>query len=223
MTGLPATVPESTTSAPVTAPAPPPAPGGSTSSDLVFSAVISSAVIAALLTAAFNSALARRKSLEEERARLRSAFAEAFEVVVRYKEMPYAIRRRRRDEPGAERVRLSEEMRNIQTKLSYYQVWIAGESAVVGEAYANLVGELRRVAGKACHGAWKADAVWDDKEMNIGSDVVDLSALPAFERAFIGAVQQHLDDFLKFHRLFGSARRARDPSGVAPKHEGSDP
>lgn len=223
MTGAPATVPESTTSAPVTAPAPPPATGGNTSGDLVFGAVFSSAVIAALLTAAFNRALARRKSLEEERARLRRTFAEAFEVVVSYKEMPYAIRRRRRDEPGAERVRLSEEMRKIQTKLSYYQVWIAGESAVVGDAYEKLVRELRRVAGKACHDAWKADAVWEDKEMNIGSDVVDLSELPVFEQAFIGAVQQHLDDFLKFHRLFGSARRTRVPSKGAPSREGPDP
>jgi hypothetical protein len=207
----------------VTGPAPSPTASGTASNDLFFSAVFSSAVIAALLTATFNGVLARRKSLEEERARLRSTFAEAFEVAVSYKEMPYAIRRRRRDEPGAERVRLSEELRKIQTKLSYYQVWIAGESVVIGDAYTNLVGELRRVAGRACHDAWKASACWDDREMNVGPEVVDLSALLPFEQTYISAVQLHLDDFRKFHRLFGPVRRKRAPSRVVPKHESSDP
>lgn len=190
-------------------PAPSSGAAGPTGGDVFLGAVFSSAVLAALLTATFNLALARRKSLEEDRARLRSNFAEAFEAVVRYKEMPYAIRRRRSDEPGAERVRLSDEMRDIQAKLSYYQVWIAGESAVVGDAFSDLVAELRRVAGKASHDAWKASAASHDKEMNIGSDVVDLSALRAFEEAYIIAVQQHLDDFFKFHRVFLPSRRTR--------------
>nr|WP_156770836.1 hypothetical protein [Mycobacterium gordonae] len=187
----------------MTTSAPPPLTGGNASSDVVLGAVFSSAVIAALLTATFNLALARRKSLEEERARLRSTFAEAFEAVVRYKEMPYAILRRRKDEPGAERVRLAEEMREIQAKLSYYQVWIAGESAGVGAAYVNLVSELRRVAGKACHDAWKVPAASYDKDMNIGSDVVDLTEVSISEQAYIDSVKKHLDDFRKFHRLFG--------------------
>lgn len=145
----------STVTTPATAPVPQTnsnAGGG----DVLVTAIFSSAVLAALLTAALNLALARRKSLEEERARLRSTFAEAFEAVVRYKEMPYAIRRRRADEPSAERVRLSEEMRAIQAKLSYYEMWTAGESATVGGAY---------------------------------------------------ATQRHLDELLKFHRLFGRTLR----------------
>ena len=106
----------------------------------------------------------------------------------------------------------------IQTKLSYYQVWIAGESAVVGDAYANLVRELRQVAGNACHEAWKAGAVREDKEMNIGPGLVDLSELAQHEQVYIGAVQQHLDDFLKLHSLFRAARRAVSLSSTSPRH-----
>ncbi|KQY04301.1 hypothetical protein ASD37_20360 [Mycobacterium sp. Root135] len=170
-------------------------------------AIFSSAVLAALLSATLNLALARRKSLEEERARLRSTFAEAFEAVVRYKEMPYAIRRRRADEPSAERVRLSEEMRAIQAKLSYYQMWTAGESAAVGGAYATLVEQLRRIAGEACHDAWLADSISVDRQMNIGPDLVDLNGLSEHEQAFVDATQRHLDELLKFHRLFGRTLR----------------
>jgi hypothetical protein len=196
----------SATAAPTTASAPS-EPGPQGGGDYLIAAIFSGAVLAALLTAALNIAFARRKSLEEERARLRTTFAEAFEAVVRYKEMPYAIRRRRDDEPGAERVRLSEEMRQIQAKLSYYSMWTAGESAAVGDAYATLVGQLRRVAGKACHDAWTAESTSADAQMNIGLDVIDLRELSEFETAYVGAAQQHLDAFLKFHRLFGPIRR----------------
>jgi hypothetical protein len=128
----------------------------------------SGAAIAALITAAVNRPLARRKSLEDERARLRSTFAEASESVVRYKEIPYAIRRRRSDAPGAERVRLSEEMREIQAKLSYYLMWTPGESKSVGDAYATSVTNLRRVVGAACHNAWIAEPASNDAGMDIG-------------------------------------------------------
>ncbi|MGV0806696.1 hypothetical protein [Mycolicibacterium setense] len=175
-------------------------------------AVFSGAVLAALLTATFNRALARRKSLEEERARLRSTFAEAFETVLRYKEMPYAIRRRRDDEPAAERVRLSDEMREIQAKLSYYELWITGESKAVGDAYSALVHNLRRIAGDACQRAWQTDPPVVDAEMNIGVDVVDLRELQQDEQNYIRAVQQHLDDFMKFHRLFWPLHMRREPS-----------
>lgn len=196
----------STTVAPVTTTSPTTAPAGADGSWL-FGILLSGAVIAALITAAVNQALARRKSLEDERARLRSTFAEALESVVRYKEMPYAIRRRRSDAPGAERVRLSEEMREIQAKLSYYLMWTAGESKSVGDTYATLVTNLRRVAGAACHDAWIAEPASNDAGMNIGPEVVDLSELAEHEQAYVHEVQQHLDDFLRFHRLFGPFRR----------------
>lgn len=196
----------STTVAPSVPTSPPTAPATAVGTSLL-GIFVSGAVIAALIAAVMNHALARRKSLEDERARLRSTFAEALEWVVRYKEMPYAIRRRRCDTRPAERVRLSEEMREIQAKLSYYQMWTAGESKSVGDAYDTLVTNLRRVAGVACREAWIADPASDDAKMNIGPEVIDLSELKEHERAYVLAAQGHLDDFLRFHRLFGSIQR----------------
>ncbi|MDV6296945.1 hypothetical protein [Rhodococcus aetherivorans] len=158
---------------------------------------VSGAVIAAVVGAVINVALAQYKDRAEERARLRATFAEAFEVAMQYKEFPYAIRRRRADEPAAERVRLSEEMRAVQAKLSYYEVWTEGESEKVGAAYKTLVTNLRRVAGKACNEAWKAVPIQDDASMNISSSVIDLSELKSYEQVYIGAVRTHFKPFFR--------------------------
>jgi hypothetical protein len=98
--------------------------------------------------------MARRRSREEERARIRHTFAAAFEAYTAYKEFPHAIRRRRGDDPEAERIRLSETLRAVQEKLSYYLAWTQAESAEVGQQYEKLVAEARRVAGRAMHDAW---------------------------------------------------------------------
>lgn len=181
-----------TTTTTTTAPATPPAevvPAQSNGSSAdVF---VSGAVIAAVLGAVINVVLARYKDRAEDRARLRTTFAEAFEVAMQYKEFPYAIRRRRADEPAAERVRLSEEMRAVQAKLSYFEVWTEGESDAVGAAYKDLVTNLRRIAGTACNEAWNAAPIQDDSGMNLSSSVVNLSALKPFEKAYVEAVRNH--------------------------------
>ncbi|WP_172937955.1 hypothetical protein [Rhodococcus sp. MS16] len=158
---------------------------------------VSGAVIAAVLGAVINIVLARYKDRAEDRARLRKTFAEAFEAAMQYKEFPYAIRRRRADEPAAERVRLSEEMRAVQAKLSYFEVWTDGESNAVGTAYKDLLTNLRRVAGTACNEAWNAMPVQDDSGMNLSSSVVDLSALKPFEKAYVEAVRDHFKPFFR--------------------------
>jgi hypothetical protein len=169
------------------------------------SVFISGAVIAAIVGAAVNIALARRKSLEEERARVRTTFAEALQAVAEYKEFPYAIRRRRADAASEERVRLSEALRTVQAKLSYYTAWTKAESDEAGRAYETLVSELRKIAGKACHDAWLAPPASDDKDMNFPPGVVDLSALKPYEDAFAAAAQKHLKGMLKLGRLARSA------------------
>jgi hypothetical protein len=168
---------------------------------MFLSAAVLAAVITAVVGAFVNIALARRKSLEEERARVRTTFAEALQAVAEYKEFPYAIRRRRADAAGEERVRLSEALRAVQAKLSYYAAWTKAESDEVGRAYEELVSELRKVAGKACHDAWLAPPANDDKDMNFAPGVVDLSALKPYEEAFAGTAQKHLKEMLKLRRL----------------------
>jgi len=146
-----------------------------------------------MLAGAVNVWMARRRSREEERARIpANTFAAAFEAYTAYKEFPYAIRRRRPDEPEGERIRLSEALRAVQEKVDYYLAWTQAESADVGEQYAKLISEARRVAGRAMHDAWNDPPRATDPEMNIPPELVDLSQFAAAEAEFMQAVRQHL-------------------------------
>jgi hypothetical protein len=182
--------PRSTAATTTATPAPAPvATSGSLDAAVVGAGAV---VVGALLLALWNVMLARRKSREEERARQRTAFAEALQAVAAYKEMPYAIRRRNAGERGAERVRLSEAVREIQAELLFHQTWIRGESTTVADTYDALVAAARRVAGGAMRDAWNADPITTDAEMNIGPELVDLSELRPLEQAFTAATVQHL-------------------------------
>lgn len=186
----PSSAPSVVTASPVPAVQPPTtgSPAGG-----AFPWVLIAAIVTAAVTAWLVGWTARRKSREEERARQRALFAEAYQAYAVYKEMPYAIRRRRDDDLPGERVRLSEITREIQGKLSYYEAWIAAESATVGDAYSRLIGELRKVAGGAMREAWKAPPITTDAEMNMPSTIIDLSTLAPLEKDFTRAVHAHLD------------------------------
>jgi len=178
----------------------------------VLTALLSATFLAAIVSALTTVTLAARKTREEEKARIRAAYAEAFESVAAYKELPYAIRRRGNDDPAGERARLSEEGRHIQRKLSYYRAWIRGESAEVGDAYEQLVRQLRATAGVACHNAWAADPITSDTAMNISADLVDLTGLAEYENRYISAVEQDLQ-----HRNKSWISRKRLPKLPGPK------
>ncbi len=162
-------------------------------SGLLLATLLSGAFLAALITATINIWVARRKSHEEERNRLRTAFAEAFAAYSAYKELPYAIRRRRADKPADERIRLSETLREIQARLAYHQAWTALESPAAGTAYQALVDQLRRTAGVAMRDAWNAPPLNNDTGMNIPPSIIDLSPLRDHETAYLDAVREHLN------------------------------
>lgn len=170
---------------------------GQSVSALILGLLLSGAMLAAVV----NIVLTRRKSLEEERNRIRTTCAEAFEAVAAYKEFPYAIRRRRDDAPQAERVRLSDELRHIQGRLSYFTAWMRGEDAALSIAFDDLISNLRRIAGKACHDAWLAPAANSDAAMNFPPGVVDLSGLNSYEDVYIAAVKAHLDGLITTRRI----------------------
>jgi hypothetical protein len=159
---------------------------------VVLSSVLSGAFLAAIVTAGINIWLARRSRYGDERSRVRAALADAFAAYAAYKELPYAIRRRRADTPAEERVRLSEILRKIQTDLAYHQAWTAAESEVVGTAYAELVRETRKIAGAAMHEAWAAPAARTDAAMSIPMTTIDLSSLNSCEVTYMRAAQIHL-------------------------------
>lgn len=194
-----------TTTVTVTAPAQPWTTSDAISAGDILSVLLTGAVVAAVVGALVSTLLARRKSLEEERARVRSVFAEAFRTVAAYKEFPYTIRRRRHDEPESERVRISQAMSGVQAELSYYLAWTRAESESVGRCYAALVTEVRRVAGSACRDAWETTPITTDRAMNIkGANAIDLSSIRPLEDAFVEATQLHLRSFLSLRRLFRS-------------------
>ena len=204
----PVPVPVTSTVATTVVATPPSAPGTATTTgttgatSVLLSAAVIAALVAAAVTGVVNLWLARRRSLEEERARVRTTLAEAFAAYTEYKEFPYAIRRRRHDELPAERVRLSEALRAIQARLSHYQVWTAAEDPVVGARYAELITDARRIAGSAMRDAWLADPITTDAAMNIPTAVIDLSALQPREDAYTAAVQQQLRDMTSWTRTW---------------------
>lgn len=146
-------------------------------------------LLTAAVVATWNVWLARRQSREEERSRQRTAFAEAFKAYGRYRELPYAIRRRRADEAAEERARLSEVAREIQAEVTYHQAWMDLENSDVAAAYLALVTELRNVAGGHMREAWKRAAITSESEMNI---VIDMGSLTTLESCYLGSVRQHL-------------------------------
>jgi hypothetical protein len=185
-----------------------PVPSSGTDWTTVVISVLASTTLAAIISAITSVWLASRKSRDDELSRVRDMHAEAYKVVAEYREFPYAIRRRNEDAPGEERVRLSEALRSVQARLSYFEAWTLAENRSVGAAYEKLVKEVRKVAGEACKEAWKATPITQDAEMNIERHLVDLTSLSGLQAAYLSAVQDHLDGYRRRYQ-----RRARTKSG----------
>jgi hypothetical protein len=158
----------------------------------VIGTLLSATILAAMIVAAVNIMLARRKSREEERARLRDRFAQAYGAYAEYCEFAYAIRRRRHDDPTVERVRISEELHKVQAELSAHEAWVNLESETVGTAYTKLIQEMRKIAGGAMRQAWIDEPATSDADVNIPPKTVDLSPLKPSETAYMDAVAAHL-------------------------------
>lgn len=144
-------------------------------------------LLAALAGHVVNTMRARRDRWREE-------FAEALSAAVTYREFPYAVRRRRHDDLAAERVRLSEAMREVQQSLADHSALIRTESAYVGSCYDHLVRRTREVVGPQIHDAWQAPPASKDSDMNIS--VVSIDGIAAVEDEFVVAVRDHLRPFV---------------------------
>lgn len=109
----------------------------------------------------------------EERRRRREIHARALEALARYHEMPFLIRRRRHDEPSAERVRLTERFADVQAELASCEALMrADPDSAVRKAYAALVAAVRTHAGKQASSAWDTEPITSDAEMGMG-DVIE--------------------------------------------------
>src|SRR5918912_1318909 len=115
------------------------APGPTATMAGVSGLLLSTSIVAALITGTINLTLARRRSRDEERARVRTTFAEAFKAYSEYREFPNAIARRDAARAADERQRLFEALRQLDARLAFYRTWALLEPPAVGAVYEALL------------------------------------------------------------------------------------
>lgn len=127
------------------------------------------------------------------RERLRELYAGGWAAVQSYKEMAFAIRRRNIDDRPAERVRLSEAMREIQKDISYYEALIGRErSGRIAAEYGILVAKTREIAGGIIRRSWNEEPITSDSQMHSHEIANELAGLRPFEDGYINAVADEL-------------------------------
>lgn len=156
----------------------------------VLTLLAGSAVIAAGISATVTLVLQHVTSIREDTARRRDIYARALQACAAYREFPFVIRRRRHDDPAAERARLSEALRAVQQDLTFYSAWIESESTDVGNAFRALLKETRTVAGGFMAEAWKKAPAAGDEDMNVAG--ITYATIEPLERAYLDAVREHL-------------------------------
>jgi len=160
--------------------------GASLITDVVVAALV--AGIVSLVTVLMEHERARRD-------RLREHYADAFRAYASYREFPYVVRRRT-DDGGAERVRISEAFREVQEQLTFWQAWMGLESAHVAREYRKLIDATRDIAGNAIRRAWELSPVMQDEDMNISDYAADLKQLVPMEAAYVEAARRRLSGWL---------------------------
>lgn len=150
--------------------------------------LLASSVIAAVVSAVTTAVLFELQGRRSRTDRQRELFGDAFAAVVTYREFPFIVRRRRHDQPEAERERISARLSEVQTAMNVFQGRLAVESPAVGMAYANLVRETRKVAGASIREAWDVEPITRDGEIHAR---FDLTSLEAVDSAFLLAVRMH--------------------------------
>jgi len=119
---------------------------------------IGGGVISVSITYWLNQRLARRE-------RQAKAFADALAAVEEYAEMPYRIRRRRGGEEA--RHELTEVISGVQSRLAHHQALLQLEAPDVAAAYAALVTETKKQAGRQMQDAWRQPVLAADEMMNL--------------------------------------------------------
>lgn len=159
-----------------------------TLTDLLVPAAI--ALVTTLLTTAAGWWWSARQKRRAEEATL---LADAYAAVLAYREFAFSVRRRDANKPEEERVRLSEQMKQVQERLDHHLGWMQASlrtRTVAGE-YTALVGETRKTVGKAIRDAWNEPAVATDADMNMPHIASDLVPLQPATEAFLVAVRRH--------------------------------
>jgi hypothetical protein len=137
------------------------------------------------------------------RERRRELFAGGWAAIQSYKEMAFAIRRRSAVDPAAERVRLSEALREIQHDISFHEAMIGRDpSDDVASTYSELVKKTRVVAGGIIKRSWDEPPINADNEMHAPEIATELQALRPYEDAYLDEIAR----VMKFWRRRKSRR-----------------
>lgn len=148
------------------------------------------AVVAAAITFVGGVVALAVNGVRNRKDRQRERFADAFAAVADYWEFPYVVRRRRHDQPEAERVRISEALRSVQRDISFHQAWIRTECGLVADSYDDLVATTREVMGTQINEGWAQAPPTTDEEMNIPD--IRRDGLARAQETYLHAVKDHL-------------------------------
>jgi len=163
-----------------------PAAEASSSSTSLWAPAIVAAVVAATVSLSTFALAGRRARLDRQR----QVFADAFEALMEYREYPFIVLRRSKDEPAKERARISSDLSKVQAKLSGFRARLRVEAPHVGDRYAEVIDATRRVAGPMITQAWNTEPVEEDTLVH--NPGWDFSALDAYDDTYLRAVADHL-------------------------------
>jgi hypothetical protein len=150
---------------------------------------VAPAVVAGLMAAAVTIITLMVNGRRSRIDRQRALFADAFGDIASYREYPYIVRRRRHDQPEAERARISAELSDLQARLNRDRAVLQVEAPRVGRAFAALLVTTRRIAGALIHEGWDLPPITSDADIHVD---IDLSGISSFEGAFLVAQADHL-------------------------------
>lgn len=171
---------------------------------LSFSGVLFASIVVPFVLYLLQSTYQNYRSRQDRR---RQLYAEAFSICMDYKEFVFVIYRRGGSNPEAERLRISEALRDVQKKMAYHRAWLRTESKTVADAYDGLVKRLKEVAGSEMKTAWRTPPITKDEQMIIEKPI-DWKDLGKYEKRFTEIVERELTPWWVFWRRF---RRVQSP------------
>lgn len=146
-----------------------------------------SALVAAFVAAMVALAGYWQTSRLNRQDRQRQLFAEAYAAARSYREFPFIVRRRIEGSSTAE---IATRLSDCQVEMDKFMGLLLVESSGVGEAYAHLVTETRRVAGAEIAAAWESPQRSPQAAPHVRE--VDLAELQPTDSAYLAAVRDHL-------------------------------
>jgi hypothetical protein len=181
---------------------------------------VAPAVIAGVIAAAVAIVVLLVNGRRARVDRQRLLFAAAFGDIAGYQEYVYIVRRRRHDQPEAERVRISNDLSEVQRKLNQHSAALKVEAPRVAEAFDELLRMTRLVAGAAIREGWNSPPI--TKDINIHVDI-RLTAITPYEDLLLTEVRDHLSavpgTVRRWHRSALAAARGH----LARRHNPGQP